>query len=378
MKKIITGIILCLIAVSAVDAQQTYQYRYSIFDNYLLNPAYVGTKDYYPILVGRDQRFYGLTASPQTYFLSVNSRVGKGYIFAKDGKINKFFSKFGNLALGFQFTQFVFGPERETNIGMTYGYHLDLAQSQIRRNPRKLILALTPRLQHIWYNQNGLFLVQDENIPYLDNLPEYSTWIFSSDVAALLQTVHCDIGFSALNFFQTKNKLESDNILKQVVVNDTIRYESVSTKDYLYSPKLMINGKVKCIDVYKSDNLDSKFIPSLAIFYAPRRNYTEYNLDLMLDNTFKKPIAGIRKEIVFTGQLGLNINHRREYDPMTLFQPYVAFDFKNYTITYAHSFYIGNDLVRDAASLGGNQISILVKLKRDRVVRDNIKHNRNL
>jgi hypothetical protein len=369
MRKIITGIILCLV-ISGVNAQQTYQYRYAIFDNYLLNPGYVGSKDYYPVLVGRDQRFYGLSeSSPQTYFLSLHSKVGKGYVFKKDGKINEFFSKFGNLALGLQFTQYQYGPERETNIGMTYGYHLDLKQSYITRNPRKLVLALTPRLQHIWYNRNDLYLVQDESMLYTDNLSKYSSWVFSSDVGALYQTVHFDMGFAALNFLQTKNKLESEFVLLPTG-NDSIPYESVSTKDLLYPPKLLINGKLKFIDIYTSEKLDLYFIPSFTAFYVPKRNYTEFYLDLMLENTFKKTIAGIRKEIIFTGQVGLNIHHRREYDPMTLFQPYVSFDFKNYAITYAHSFYIGNDLVKEGAAIGGNQISLLFKISRDRIYRE--------
>ena len=281
MRKIITGIILCLI-VSSLDAQQTYQYRYSIFDNYLLNPAYVGAKDYYPVLLGRDQRFYGLSnSSPQTYFLSVNSRVGKGYIFNKDGKINKFFSKFGNLALGFQFTQYQYGPERETNIGMTYGYHLDLRESPITRNPRKLVLALTPRLQHMWYNRSDLHLIEDESVLYNDNLSKYSSWIFSADVGALYQTINFDIGIAALNFIQTKSALESDSILLPTN-NDSIPYKKVSTQNLLYPPKLLINGKLKFIDVYTSEKLDVYFIPSFAFFYVPKRNYTEYIVDLML------------------------------------------------------------------------------------------------
>ena len=370
MKKIITGIILCLI-VSVVDAQQTYQYRYSIFDDYLLNPAYVGSKDYYPVMVGHDLRFYGLSnSSPQTYFLSVHSRVGQGYIFDKDGKINKFFSKFGNMALGLQFTQYQYGPERETNIGMTYGYHLDLRESYMTRNPRKLILAFTPRLQHMWYNVNDLHLVGNVDNLYTDEISQKSSWIFSSDVAALYQTINFDLGFTALNFIHTKNGLESDSILQRTN-NDSIPYKKVSTNDYLYSPKLMINGKLKFINAYSSEKMDVFFVPSVAIIYAPKLKYAEYIVDLMLESNFKKSIAGIRKEIQFSGQLGLNINHRREYDPMTLFQPYISFEFKNYTITYAHSLYLGNDLVSEgAAAIGGNQISLIFKINKNRVVTD--------
>jgi hypothetical protein len=189
-------------------------------------------------------------------------------------------------------------------------------------------------------------------------------------VGALYQTINFDIGIAALNFIQTKSALESDSILLPTN-NDSIPYKKVSTQNLLYPPKLLINGKLKFIDVYTSEKLDVYFIPSFAFFYVPKRNYTEYIVDLMLENTFKKTIAGIRKEIIFTGQVGLNINHRREYDPMTLFQPYVSFDFKNYTITYAHSFYLGNDLVQSGAAIGGNQISLLFKINRDRILSGN-------
>jgi len=368
MKKIITGIILCFIALG-LDAQDTYQFRYSIFDNYLMNPAYVGTKDYYPILIGRDQRFMGLESSPQTYFLSLHSRVGEGYVFKKDGKINEFFSKFGNAAFGLQFTQYIYGPKRETNIGITYGYHLDLKQSYITRNPRKLILAVTPRLQHFWYNPEGLHLIDDETVLYTDEMSDKSSWIFSADVAALYQTVHFDLGFGALNFFQTKNSLESDSLLMPTG-NDSIPFEIVSTKSQLYPPRFLINGKLKFIDIYKSEKLDVYFIPSFAAFYVPTRNYGDVFVDLMLENTFKKTIAGIRKEIIFTGQVGVNINHRWEYYPMTLLQPYISFDFKNYAITYAHSFYVGSDIIKEGAGFGGNQISLLFKISRDRIYRE--------
>ncbi len=372
MRKIAT-VILLIFVVSHLYAQQTYPYRYHIFDDYLLNPAYVGSQNYYPVLIGHDQRFIGLSeGSPQTYFLSLHSRVGEGYIFEKDGKINKFFSQFGNMALGFQFYQYRFGPENETNIGLTYGYHLDLNQNYIRKNPRKLIFALTPRLQGMYYSLSNLHLVGDElgvdegstyTDPNLGGYSNYRTWIFSSDVAALFQSVHVDVGIGALNFIQTKNKLETEVL----DLSDT----TFTTYDSLYPTRLLFNAKLKFIDIYTSDRLDVYFIPKVALLWATKRNYSEIFTDLMFEATFKNHIAGIRKEVMFTGQLGLNINHRREYNPITLLQPYIALDFKNYTITYAHSIYLENDLVGSGATIGGNQISVLFKISRDRVVREN-------
>lgn len=370
MKKIIAGIILCLL-VTGLNAQHTYQYRYSIFDNYMMNPAYVGSKDYCPLNIGRDQRFYGLESSPQSYFLSINSRIGEGYIFKKDGKINEFFSKFGNTALGMQFSQYVFGPEREMNLGVTYGYHLDLRQSIKTRNPRKMILAVTPRIQYFWYERDGFHLVDDESKMYVDAISDTRALIFSADVAALYQTVHFDLGGGILNIFQTTNGFESDELFLPTD-NDSIAPEMVSTTRLLYPPKVLVNAKLKFIDVYKTSNWDMYFIPSASVIYVPVRNYGDIFVDLMLENTFKKTITGIRKEIIFTGQLGMNLNYRWEYHSMALLQPYVSFDFKNYTITYAHSFHLNSDLTKVSGIFGGNQISILFKLSRDRIYKESL------
>jgi len=369
MKKILTGMIFCLLAFS-LKAQQTIQYNYQLFDDYLLNPAYVGTQNYYSVLLGRDQRFMGLKSSPQTYYLSVHSRIGQGYIFKKDGKVNEFFKKFGNVALGFQFYQFALGPDNETNIGMTYGYHLDLAPNRINKNPRKLVFALTPRLQGVWFNANDLNLttgdLDGENKifrdPALGEYQSYRSWFFTADVAALYQSVHVDVGGGALNIIQTHNKLDQ--------VNYYVADSAYNTYDSLYPTKFFVNAKMKYLDLYKSDQFDVFFIPTVSVLYYTKRNCTEYFADLMVEGTFKKTIAGVRKEIEFVGQLGLNVNHKREYHPTTLLQPYVAFDFRNYTITYAHSLYLENDLTQSGAAMGGNQISLLIKLNRDRTIRE--------
>ncbi len=374
MKKILTAILLCFLAFNT-NAQQTSQYNYHIFDDYLFNPAYVGTQNYYSVLLGRDQRFYGLTnSSPQTYFLSLHSKVGEGYLFKKDGKINEFFRKFGNVAFGLQFYQYQYGPDRETNIGLTYGYHIDVNQNYKKKNPRKLVLALTPRLQGMWINAKDLHMINanlgDEDPggifedDALGEFSSYRSWFFTSDIGALYQTIHMDAGLGAISFIQTKNKLESE---KYYLPNDSLAY---NIYDSLYPTKIFANVKLKFLDIYTSDKLDIYFVPTVSALYYTKRNCVEIFADLMMQTTFKKTIAGIRKEIEFEGQLGLNINYRREYTPITLLQPYIALDFKNYTITYAHSFYLENDLIHSGAALGGNQISFLLKINRDRVVRE--------
>lgn len=369
-RTIVLSIFVCFM-VAEIAAQQTSQYRYHIFDDYLLNPGYVGMKDYYPVLIGRDQRFYGIQgSSPETYYLSIHSRVGEGFIFAKDGKINKFFEEFGSFALGLQLFQYSFGPSRETNIGVTYGYHLDLNQNYKRKNQRKLVLAVTPRLKRLGFNYNDLQLFGGElggdgqtfYDPQLGELDHMRAWMFTADVGAIYKSVHGEFGFAALDIVQSKNKLESDLL----TINDSISY---STYDSLYPSRFLANAKLTFIEMYHSAKLDVTFVPSVAAIYAPKTGASEFYFDLMLESVFKQHVAGVRSEIVMTGQLGLNIHHTRVYEPGTFIQPYVAFDFKNFTVTYAQTINIDNDLANVAGIYSGNQISVLFKISNDRVIR---------
>lgn len=370
MKRKILLYTFMVLMVAQVSAQQTSQYRYHIFDDYLLNPGYVGMKDYYPVLIGRDQRFYGLESSPQTYFMSVDSRVGEGYIFAKDGKINKFFEDFGNMALGFQMFQYSFGPSNETNIGLTYGYHLDLNQNYKRKNPRKMVLAVTPRLKGLVYNSsklglNGDIISGNDNSftdPSLGSGKYVSSWVFTTDVGAVYKTVHGEFGVAGLDIVQTKNKLES----QLLTLSDSA---SFTTYDSLYPTKFLVNAKLTFIEMYHSKLFDLTFIPSTAVIYGPKTKTSEYFVDLMLEGVFRQHIAGLRSEVVMVGQIGLNIHHARVYEPATFIQPYVSFDFKNFTVMYAQTLNIQNDLVSAPGVSSGGQVSILFKLSNDRVVR---------
>lgn len=134
----------------------------------------------------------------------------------------------------------------------------------------------------------------------------------------------------------------------------------------------MANFKVKFLTMHESPTFDLDFVPSLAVMYAPKTGHSEYYVDLMLNGFFKKHIAGIRSEILFNGQLGLSVHYVRSYfkDRYTkLLNPYVAFDFKNFGITYMQSIYLDNELTSTSGISSGGQISLVLKLGNDRIVR---------
>ena len=371
MKRAIVLYIFGILLLGKLSAQQAMPYRYYIFDDYMLNPAYVGSNDYLSFLVGHDQNFIGLSeGSPQTSILSIHSRVGRGYLFDKNGKINKFFEKFGNVAFGLQMTQYSYGPSRETNIGFTYGYHLRLNEDYKKKRPRKLVFAVSPHMQRMGFSYNDLHLVynalDESDGGFVDgklgNLEKIRSWIFTTDVGALYQSVDADVGIAAINIIQTKNRLESD----ELTLNDSI---TMATYDSLYSPRLMFNARLKYIELYSSKQFDIDFVPTITALYAPKTKTSEFYADFRIESVFKKHIAGVRSEILFKGQLGLNVQHLRNYEATTFLKPYIAFDFKNYQIAYIHHIYLDNDLVNSGASWGGAQISLLLKIGNERIVR---------
>lgn len=369
MKRLISVATIFIAMCTAAFGQNVNAYKYSLVDDYLFNPAYVGTNDYYTINFGMEQRFSGLgDATPKTAYLSAHSRVGKGYLFNKDGKVNKFFSKFGNSAFGFQMMQYNLAYENETNIGITYGHEIKLQPRYKTKSPRHVVLALTPRLQ--WVSIRGLLTEDDVEFDPIfmsddANTPLRSNVLFKADVAALFQTVHVDLGLSALGLSANKNKFDK-------YVSDSLgvpNAQAFDAYDTIYSPAIAFNGRIKHLKLMGSqeENYVMKFIPTVEALYMYKTKQSEYFVDLALENTFYKHIAGVRREVYLIGTFGLNVNHIRRYDPTTHIRPYISLDFKNFVFTYAYTYTIGNDIVGSGTSWGSNNIAIGVKLSKDRI-----------
>jgi hypothetical protein len=364
MKKILL-IIAILGLAGVVDAQQLYHYKYIMVDDYFMNPAYVGTNDYYNMALGYENRFTGINESPQTVFFDAHSRVGKGYLFEKDGKVNRFFSKFGSSAFGTQILYYSFGAQYEFDFAVTYGYHIKLSPNYKTKNPRKLVLALTPRIHTIGINVNKL--VNNDGLPVDrtgdDLIPDDAsdklrTTNIRFDVGALYQNPFCDVGLTCSNLSNSKNKFELESI-----TIDTTTYE---TYKKIYSPKFIFDTKLKFVDIIDEEKFNLNFRPQVAVLYGMNTKDVEFFTDLSLVWSFYDVKTAVRKELMYCLKTGVDVNRTSYYKPMTLIQPYVSFDFKNYVIKYVYSF---NGNINVPGYFGSNQISILWRISRDRNVR---------
>jgi len=111
MKKTII-ILLFVICGSTVFAQQLPHFSQYYLNDFLINPAIAGTRDYFEGKSGHRYQWEGITDAPRTYTISVNGPL-----------------KAPNMGVGgYLFTDIV-GPTRRTGFSLAYSYHLQLNES---------------------------------------------------------------------------------------------------------------------------------------------------------------------------------------------------------------------------------------------------------
>jgi hypothetical protein len=365
MKKNLSILITFLALAVTGWSQQLHQYKFGLFDDYFVNPAYVGCNEYYSLQIGHDTKFAGLKEiSPRTYFIGLHSRVGRGYLFEKTGKINKFFSKFGSTAFGFQGFMYNYGPQYEYNLGLTYGYHLDLAPNIYTKLPRKLIFALTPRILILnfdrskFMNNEGQLLTNLDDPIFPSDLDDKMLHMsVKFDVGALFQSSYYDLGVSWLNFTNAHNGYEADTI--------TYGVTGYSIYDSIYSSLIAFNGKLKFLTISESDRSEVNFIPNMTFIYRPNAKDFEIYTDLRIDWNLYDVTTTSRKTLMYNIQGGTSIAYSRYYRDLITIKPYIAIDFLQFKIQYTYQFPVTNI----PGYWGSNQISFLYALGREKIVR---------
>jgi type IX secretion system PorP/SprF family membrane protein len=101
-----------IICGNQLFAQQLPHFSQYFLNDYLINPAVAGSRDYFEGTSTHRYQWEGVTDAPRTYTLSVNGPT-------KNRKMG-----FG----GYLFTDHV-GPTRRTGISMSYAYHVKINES---------------------------------------------------------------------------------------------------------------------------------------------------------------------------------------------------------------------------------------------------------
>jgi type IX secretion system PorP/SprF family membrane protein len=109
MKKLTYILVLALLSISGIFAQQLPQYSQYMLNEMSMNPAVAGKEEYTDVTSNNRYQWSGITDAPRTYMLSCN-----GPIKAK------------NMGIGMNLYTDIVGPTRRTGLNFAYAYHLKL------------------------------------------------------------------------------------------------------------------------------------------------------------------------------------------------------------------------------------------------------------
>jgi len=201
MKKFLLFIL--IIGARAVSAQQLPQFTQYIFNNYLLNPAVTGIENYVDVKMGHRNQWTGLEGAPVTSYLSVNAPLGRNFI---QGDATAFSGQNGISPSSRLYTQNYqaaephhgigamvltdkAGPITQTNVGVTYAYHLGLTS---RMN---LSVGVMGGMNRISLNTSEITLT-DPNDPAINNSANNGQWKPDVGVGAWLYSSNYFVGLS--------------------------------------------------------------------------------------------------------------------------------------------------------------------------------------
>ena len=122
-------------------AQQKPQYTQYVFNNLLINPAVTGIENYTNVRAGYRTQWTGLQGAPVTQYLTIDLPLGKAFLqgdateFPAAGGENpssrlytqNYMASEPHHGIGVSVVSDVTGPISQTNIDVSYAYHLGLA-----------------------------------------------------------------------------------------------------------------------------------------------------------------------------------------------------------------------------------------------------------
>jgi len=140
MKRILFLLIFLIAGVQLAFSQQKPQYTQYVFNNLLLNPAVSGIENYTDVKAGYRSQWTGLQGAPVTSYLTIDAPIGDNFIQgdatafpaaggedpASRSYTQNYMASEPHHGIGFMIVSDQAGPINQTNIDLTYAYHLGL------------------------------------------------------------------------------------------------------------------------------------------------------------------------------------------------------------------------------------------------------------
>ena len=189
MKKSIKILILALILGLSknISAQQIGLFSQYMSNDYMLNPAIAGTKNYIPIHSSIRRQWVGITEAPVTQTLSAHVNTGQ------------------NFGIGAAFFNEASGPTRRTGMNFSTAYHLVVKQESFKEQLTLSVGLQGSLTQHVLdKEQLTTYVVEDPTIQKAYNyqlVPDVGFGVY------LHKSNKIYVGLSSLNLVQTKHDL---------------------------------------------------------------------------------------------------------------------------------------------------------------------------
>ncbi|NSW45208.1 MAG: type IX secretion system membrane protein PorP/SprF [Bacteroidales bacterium] len=187
-KNIFIIVIVTLMSIT-LNAQQIPSLSQFMENNYMVNPAVAGTKNYSPLVFNYKRWWSGMDDAPAMQSISSH------------------FQASDNVGLGGKIFNYATGPLSKMGIEATYAYHLKLGA-----NGDKLSLGLSAQLYQVYLNKSLLKLEEQD-----DNAVIYgSEKLITPDAAfgIYYYNEHYYAGLAAYQLFNRKVDMMTENILE--------------------------------------------------------------------------------------------------------------------------------------------------------------------
>jgi type IX secretion system PorP/SprF family membrane protein len=196
MKRILYVIVFFVAGTQLLYAQQRPQFTQYIFNNYLLNPALTGIENYTDLKAGYRSQWTGIDGNPVTGYVTVNAPLGSNFLQGDataspaGGGLNpssrsytqQYQAAEPHHGIGLTLVSDKTGPISQTNIDVTYAYHLGITD---RIN---LAVGVAAGVNHYQINTSSLTF-NEQNDPILNDIspsqwkPDLGigVWLYASD-----------------------------------------------------------------------------------------------------------------------------------------------------------------------------------------------------
>jgi type IX secretion system PorP/SprF family membrane protein len=165
MKRILFLCVAFLAGQQVTFAQQRPQYTQYVFNSYLLNPAVSGIENYVDLKAGYRSQWSGLDGAPVTSYITINAPLGQNFVQGDAAAMSAggespysrsytqdYVASEPHHGIGFALVSDKTGPISQTNMNLSYAYHLGLTPKL------NLALGVAAGVNHISLNTSEITL----------------------------------------------------------------------------------------------------------------------------------------------------------------------------------------------------------------------------